>query len=324
MIIPIEKLIPSKDVRKYIEEQKKDFTPEEEATLIYLSNSLDFENKLDFLKRISLYCESLDSKLSKEINRVVQQMNGEEIKLLREENNSFYTVTYYYPTYNTWDKYEEVFSTFEKAKEFVTSQFLEDEWLEESPTKIKIRKWYIDKKDGEWIQGEYNINFKLVDIQYSNIKDFEEFENKKDFTWNYVEIPHPFRRGDIVKNLVDGKIYIVTYPKDDVDYELDIERNKKFKEENKIDIFDMGLYLEGLKKDQFTESHALPSNLEFVDFENEPNYKGSKNSKTEVVTMFKVLDETKKDLLKETSSLLKGDGCLELFTQAYRDYLKSI
>lgn len=323
MIIPTEKLIPSKDVRKYMEEQKKDFTPEEEATLVYLSNSLDFETKLDFLERISLYCKQPNPSLSKEIDKVVQQMNAEKIKLLKEEKEAFYTFSYYYPFSDTWDKYEEVFSTFEKVMKFAVDQTQEDDWFKEAPTKIKIRKCYIDKEDAEWIQGEYTIDFKLMDILYSNIKEFE-ITDGKDFTWKYVEIPHPFRRGDIVKNIIDDKIYIVTYPKDDEDYKFDIERNRKFKKENRIDAFDIGLYVEGLDEDQFTEHHVIPSNLEFVNLENEANYKGTKNPKTGVETVFKVLDKTEKDFLKETSLLLKGKSCLEMFTQAYKEYLRSV
>lgn len=307
MITDLEKLIPSKDVRKYIEETHSGFTPTEEATLIYLSRTIDYDSKIELLRNISKNIN--DENLKKEIEERTSLMNKVKNKFLQKEPDCFYKLAYYYNWDKSWIEYNEIFTTFESVKNYVEKEIQEDNWLEESPLKLKIEKWYIKDGKDEYIYGIFDLNFNLLKIRIANIT---ELEDKKDFTYKYVEIPQPFRRGDLVKDITNNNVYIITYPLDEEDYKKDVERNKELKQKDDIDVSDIDLCVEKLDEGGFNEGHLYPPNAEFVDvkkeFENEEDFSLSKEAK---------------DLLCNASLLLRGQNNLEVFGISFKDYLKT-
>lgn len=302
MIIGLNSIVPSKDVKAYIKENNIEFTLEEEATLVYLSR-LDYDVKIAFLKKIAENCSNEDSKLKEEINARVAKMLAIKNKFFSQEENVIYTVALHYNYYNSWDKESLVFSKIDDAKKYLKEEVQDDNFLEESPNILRITKTYIDTNPEEYMYATYDVDFNLKDIDTVSIKDFEE--DATDFTCSFVEVLHPFRRGDLVKDINTDKVYIVTYPKNDNEYFKDVEKNKKFKEENKIDAFDIGLYVEELDENRFIEAHILPTQAEFVDLDTIESF-----------------DETKKNYLNSISRLLKGEESLEMFSEMQRDYLK--
>lgn len=301
MVIGLSSLIPSKDVKAYIKEKGVEFSLQEEATLVYLSR-LDYDVKINFLKKIAENCAD-DNKLKKEIDARITYMNSLKNKFLAQEEKVIYTVAMHYNSdsdYN-WETESLVFSKLEDAKNYLKQEIQDDAFLEEAPTKLKIIKKYVDTNPEEYIYAIFDTDFNLKDINTVCVKSFGEEDDSKDFTYSFVEIPHPFRRGDLVKDINTNKVYIVTYPKDDVDYKEDIERNKQLT----LDAFDIGLYVEKLDKNRFNEYYIIPTQLEFIDLHEIEN-----------------MDEAEKDYLNSISRLLKGEESLEAFSLAQKDYLR--
>lgn len=300
MIIGLNSLVPSKNVKAYIKEKSVEFSLQDEATLVYLSK-LDYDVKIAFLKKIAENCIDDNKKLKEEIDARVAKMYSVKNKFFAQEENVVFKVAmhYNYDSDHSWETENLIFSKIDDAKNYLKKEIQEDNFLEEAPTKLRITKTYIDTNPVECIFAEFDIDFNLKNVDTVSIKGFEE--SSTDFTYNFVEIPYPFRRGDLVKDINTNKIYVVTFPKDDADYNEMVENNKQLD----LSAFDIGIYIEKLDKNRFTKSYVFPTQLEFVDLDEIEN-----------------IDEAEKDYLNSISRLLKGEESLEMFSLIEKDYLR--
>lgn len=135
--------------------------------------------------------------------------------------------------------------------------------------------------------GYFSCNHQLNSFWSTEYKAKISFETEnKRFENQYVEIRHPFRKGDIVQNLLTGEVGVVNCIADDEEMETDL--SKKMQDED----FSAGVLFVELLDDQgcFYHTHLMPTQIDFWDVEK--------------------LKGVRKYLLMHVSDLLKGKGSL--------------
>lgn len=248
MVHNLNNLIVSKTVRDYCEKINKEFTLEEEANLIINNPTLNFTEKLEYLKSIFTACTEKDTELRQELEIAIKYMVDLKNKLL-EKDNTIFSFSFYFEN-RGWSKEDLYFSDFNKCLAYIKSELEKDEFLEESPTKFEIRKNVLDRPDFIYSIFDTNLNLLYIENFMSGfLEDLKEKLNNS-FAEKYVEIPHPFKKGDFVKSISSRifKIGIVTDTKN----------------ESKADKYDISIPINYIDYDFFVDADALIQDIEAV------------------------------------------------------------
>lgn len=142
--------------------------------------------------------------------------------------------------------------------------------------------------------------------RYLKPKNKKEYAALLDDTGNYITLPHPFRKGDIVAVYNKNRrkkpsIGIVYAPKSDEAFR-DFDKRSKTELKNLLDFTDVCTTVEFLcpEDGSFRHAHPNPVRIEYAELE----------------------DETPKTLyLKSAARLMKGDGSLEETEYCRLDYV---
>jgi len=293
-----EKGIPSKAVRDYCSKLNHNFNCSELATLIF-NNSTLFWTELDMellsLSDFSLTEEPENSILRNQIKERLAYDKFLQEKYFAEEPEQFYKIEI--PKQDFQE--ETCFSTLSAAFDF---------YLKECDKTVSdyfyIIKCYLNQKDVQ-IYGKFKSSLlekacpdtsDLLSLSCWKIETIE-FSNKR-FEFAFIDVPFPFRKGDLVKSIGSSDIGLMNLCKDEEDYKRFKEVQAKIKKKlpTHIDITDVSLNVEYLyhleDKNTFSHDHPYIPLVEYaVVPEDNPDY----------------------DLLCVAQDLLKGKGSLEVF-----------
>ena len=194
--ITIAELIPSKDVREYLEENGRVFTDFEKATLIYNHSEMSFIEKAAYLKRLM---EQTENETLKE--EIQDRLSYDELCLSRfYENNGDYI--YELEVYDPEDKtfYEKGYFKLGKVAVSCGKKFQENFNI----TKILFLAEVKEPEEccADYASAVYFDNQGLVRGYYSLEVEWtakrEEIDPSR-FENAYIQIPHPFSNGDFVR-----------------------------------------------------------------------------------------------------------------------------
>lgn len=289
----MEQYIPSKDMRNYLDKINFRFSDPEKATIIYNSN-ICLQRVHEELKKIAKTTE--DEVLRKQIEeRLDWDLNS--IKMLKMNQGGFF---YSLEVFDTWDnEYENegYYTTFEAAK-LTAEKF--------------ARKYIITKSklyDKEMEPENEDINPEVGAVAFNATGELDYFwseavaqkewtanriERKSRFEEHYISFPHPFQRGDIVKNVLTDEVGIIAdipvLEEDDINDDNNglLDRLLSCR-----DYSDASIRIEFLMEDgQFRHEHVLPIYLEYADLDEQ---------------------DSRKQLMESARDLMLGEGSIELF-----------
>lgn len=285
----------SKGLKEYQQKHGIKFTDSQLATLIF--NSRYSYNEI-YASLLELAAQTNDMDLKEQIRRRTEEMSREWKAFTTNKGNAIYLLKYYEESDKEYweqgyylafedacavgalfgDKYEihkhKLFSNHSEA----TKEFLENEFIQSELGRASYLK------DGSL--------FCLWTREYKGDTDAEQL-----FQWQYVPIKYPFRKGDIVQNVLTGEIGVMNGAATDEEME---ERLKMRTEHG--DISDATVFVEFLNDDgDFYHEHVCPTELDFFDME---QYEGKK-----------------KAVLFHASIVVRGHGSLE-YLDMLREELK--
>ena len=301
-IISLEKLIPSNAVREQCIKEKHRFTVREQATLVCNNTELSNVERLELLDKIKKQIEAEKLPYKNLLNQIKTYTDRQlylEKRFYSDEPGEYFKLS-------MWDyfskKYEEsdaLFSSLENALKFAEEKRLSDLDTPQSKTEfihpVKVTKHYMDNPYHE-ITCTYKRADSLFDVESYSINnipfDSDFFEN------TYVDVPYPFRNGDLVKTKGTCDTGIFSSCKDEKEYKKNRKWLKdRFLSGETIDFSDVSCrveYVESQYKNPeqktFSHSHPLLTLLEY-----------SEVSKKEKDFM----------LLKIGQCLMRGEGSLE-------------
>lgn len=214
--------IPSNSVKKYINDNNITFTDFEKAALIYNARNVTKEDV--YAELAELMRETKDKNLKKQIAERLEE-DAKILKIIQTGGEKvIYKLSVYYPEDKEYEG-EGYFATYEAAKKF-SRRYSQDFMIE------KMKLLFGDETDdGKYIKEDY-INPTMGFIEYNKKGDIlcfssseydeealREKYNYERFEDKYISFRHPFRQGDIVKNIANGERGIVRSFVDDADWE---------------------------------------------------------------------------------------------------------
>lgn len=274
-------LIPSKDVREYCKSIGHEFSDFEKATIIYNSNMTE-EEKSKLLKKLADVTNDENTK-----TQIYERLEFDTKKLATFKNNCG---DYIYAVLTEED---------EEVNGYLSVYDLAVKYGKNQKKKFKIRKYKIMGKElmiSDHLVGEvdFNEDGKLISLWSDGITEGADIdcENVQRFESRYIDIPHPFERGDIVRILTYGGVGIVETSRKEWEKYMEIITNGVF-----VDWSDASITVTYLLEDGgICHSHINPIYLEKIDFW--PNDKQWK-------------------FIQQASCLLKGEGSLDYFISLY-------
>lgn len=192
--IPLEKLIPSKDVCAYMEQQGRILTNFEKATLIYNHSGMDYEEKTKLLKNLLESTENAE--LKGQIQERICYDERCQKRFYAKEDGEIYKLFVYSPSddeYLLYGHYPCGALAVRSGKKFQEKFYVQ---------KIKMFMEEKEQEDNQETAARYfNADGTLRDYYSQEVSwagqkeedDRERFENA------YVEIPFPFQNGDFVR-----------------------------------------------------------------------------------------------------------------------------
>lgn len=298
-------LIPSKDVRKYLDETGYQMTDFVKAHLIVHSDIISLRRKIDELRKLAESCS--DDKLKQEI------MNYAD----------FYTYSLKSFAYNkdgeyifrlrvSWDeKYSDYidavcFLNFDDAMEYIKNC----DGIKYRIEKEKPLREYEDVEECCRCYGIMIID-NIVGLNYCSAYDVPDPEYDTDsFADAFVPIPFPFKNGDIVYNLKSNRMGVINSSDDGWIVNFSEASDSDYSDYNNLVIMDM-LSMDDSADRNWDFDHVNPLYLEFA--QTEDDRKAPFDYKTE------------KDVLLVLSQLIKKQASifvLEYAVNNYRDYMK--
>ncbi len=195
-------LINSKAISNYCREIKHQFNTEELAVLVYRNNKMSIEEKIvkyqdlinnypdmEVVERINCrHYDSVKKMIQNEIDRL-KKLYGDIIK---EDKNCVYTWEEYNRSTKSYSRTSDVInnikSTYKEVYKDVTDYIKEYN----DTISFSITKKYLDNKEN--IYAEYIV----INMQPKLIKVSRNGENLPDMDGIFVNLPVPFKKGDIL------------------------------------------------------------------------------------------------------------------------------
>ncbi len=298
-------LINSRAIGDYCRQIKHKFNTEELAVLVFRNNRLSINEKIEkyndlinnypdmeVIERIN--CNHYDS-VKTLIKKEIQRLKRLEEKLIKEEKNTIYTWTEYNKTTLKYSSNRDLEHTFRTYKEVMKD--IESYIKEYNDTiSFTITKTYLDNSKNDIIAEYFVENKKII---FNHIK--EKYEDVLDIDMIYLNIPTPFKKGDIlitksksIRNYGDyNEIFVLDY------LSTWRENLSNYLREGNYDSSDMigyGFYLCDENSIEFIRDHQM-------DYDCFEYYEGELTGNNRI--------------LKDISSFIKGKIELELFVHAY-------
>ena len=303
-------LINSRAISDYCRSIKHPFNTEELAVLVYRNNKMSIEEKINKYKDLiknypdmevieRINCEHYAS-VKTMIKKEIQRLQILKKKLEQEGENCIWVWTEYNKSTLKYEHRSDLEHTFKTYKE--TFRDIQDYIKEFDDTlSFSITKKYFDKRKSD-IYAEFNVEDKKIKL--INIKEYND--NFHDIDMIFVNIPTPFKKGDILiqesksmRNVGDeGNIFVLDYLctwRDNLK-ELLLKGNY-----DSSDMIGYGYYLVNEDTTEFVRDHKW-------DYDSFEYYDGELKGRLRI--------------LKDISSFIKEKIDLELFIHAY-DYYKS-
>ena len=268
--ITMRELIPSKDVREYMEKKGKKLTDFERATLAYNYPGLSIEERLELLKEIMDTTQ--DQKLLGQIRERIAHHKKCVEKFYENKKGMMYVLeTYdeddwrpadwcYFASgelaYASGKKLGECFS-------IAKYRIFEKEIDMEKGGHYSVSNLHYDEKGDLW-------NCSSDEVAWEGELDEDDDERFEDA---YVDLPYPFRTGDLVREVGCDEIGVVQSERTDEEYELFRTRAEKMRQEGHFNSYgDASIPVEYPDENgNFGHSHVLIANIEYaVPDENDP------------------------------------------------------
>lgn len=281
-MIKIEELIPSKDIRKYMEEQGRFLSDFEKAVLLYNHIDMGYEDIAKKLNYLMEQTEDVDLK-----HQIEERLDFDMCcfkDLLVRKDSEYYELTIYNDDES--DDFERIVSI--NAQELI-------EFAKRARKSFAIDKVRLDLADkvpedldySDCIgRIDYDENGKIVGVYNTDVEWECETDNigRGRFERAYINIPYPFKRGDLVKESISSsKSRIQYYIIEDEYIESEgVNRNR--------DYSDMFIRVTYLDDDAYLgHTHCAIVNLEYA-----------------------IVEETepKKSILEAAQKLMRGTGSL--------------
>lgn len=261
-------LIPSKDVRQYMEKQGRILTDFEKATLVYNHSGMNYEEKMLKLKEIMVTTNDI------ELKRQIQERIDYAERCIRtfyeRDESEFYEISVGVPDEDARHVYYmSVDDALEKAKR-----------IHEAFSIHKIKSDYDGKEQREDDYREvqsilyYNAEALLCGYYSTEVESIvSQFENNRErFENAFIEIPHPFRNGDFVRvifnaSLEDETCIIECFREEDEE----AGKEKRFAHYDYSDVSLRVAYIYDVAR--FGHEHVKITNIEFtMPDETDPKY----------------------------------------------------
>lgn len=268
--ITMRELIPSKDVREYMEKKGKKLTDFERATLAYNYPGLSIGGRLELLKEIMDTTQ--DQKLLGQIRERIAYHKKCVEKFYENKKGMMYVLeTYdeddwrpadwcYFASgelaYASGKKLGECFS-------IAKYRIFEKEIDMEEDGHYSVSNLHYDEKGDLWNCGS-------DEVAWEGELDEDDEERFEDA---YVDLPYPFRTGDLVREVGSDEIGVVQSERTDEEYELFRTKAEKMRQEGYFNSYgDASIPIEYPDENgNFGHSHVLVANIEYaVPDENDP------------------------------------------------------
>lgn len=298
--IDVYDLINSRAISEYCRSINHQFNIEEIAVLIYRNKKMSIEEKINaYNEVIETYtdmeaveranCKHYDSAktmIKQEISRLKQLQD----ELLKEEEYTIYTYNEFNNDtlkYLEINNFDDVKSSFREIEADIYKEYLSDS--KNSVTKFRIEKRHLKDDTYKKIIAEFEVQNKTLIL-----KDIHSIGEENDIDTIFVNIPNPFKKGDILQ--YDNKIMVLDW------IITDKENLKELLSKGNYDSLDMYgyCYLVNEKGNVYSDDIHNYDSWEYVDRE----LKG------------------KDRILKTISSYLKEKIGLGLLLKTY-DYIKA-
>lgn len=294
-MLDIRELIPSKDVVEYMNKQGRILTDSEKATLVYNHSGMGYDKKIKNLEIILE--ETKDEELKEQIVRRLAYDRCCLQKFYEREKDEIYILDVFIKDEQKWEecgyyasgkvavacgkKFKESFSVYK------TKLIMEEKEPDECCSK-KTAALY------------FNAGGDMRDFYSTETEAYIEPE-KVSFEYAYIDIPHPFKNGELVKiinnKLRENEIYIVECNKDEV-----ADENIRKQKLTFYDYSDASLRLAAMNSEaEFWHEHAKIADIEFATLEE---------------------DNLKKQVLECAADLVRGCGGLSDFQFACEEYCR--
>ena len=283
-------LLLSKDLKQYLKEQNRTFTDAEVATLIFNSEK---EISVIHEELMKIKANTEDKLLAKEIEERIEYDKASLDKISEAGEDILFTLEI-----KEDGEYENegYFREYRNAKEYADT-FHEDYVINKVRFSDQTCRLQTANNDLGSVTYDKNGNARYYWSIEMKQETYPDFEEKDRFENSYISIPHPFRNGDIVKNIATGRIGIVTCFNDQADWE---EYDNSMKTSDTADFSDAMVTVEFLYDDGcFSHDHIRPMYLEFAELEDR---------------------DIRKELFLNASRLMKGKGSLEYFQMLVEEY----
>lgn len=292
-------LIPSKDVRKYLAEQGREFSDFEKATLIYNHPGLDLSGKEQALKELAKSTQ--DERLMRQINERIEK-NKRYLEAFINHRDGFIYVLVdnqelnegYFASYIIAKKYGlESHAPFSVKKVRLVSEEKQSAPLHDENSECSAEEYPCGEVCHD--EGGNIKRFWDVELDESPVRSFTP-EDRARFELSYMDIPYPFRTGDIVRVIGSDKIGVVMGPRSETEYQDWREKFNKMKTDGSIDYRDCAVTVDFIDDTgKFSHSHPMPIWLEYAELSD---------------------DNPRKEALECARDLLIGNGSFESFQRA--------
>ncbi|HVI42979.1 MAG TPA: hypothetical protein VM577_20420 [Anaerovoracaceae bacterium] len=278
-------LIPSKDMRKYLTEQGRKFSDFEKATLIYNSRGHNLSEKEQALKELAQSTQ--DEKLVDQIKEKLKDNKRRLEDFINCMDGFIYHLTgpdVSNPT-GTWDIELGYYASHEIAKKYgltycepfsVTKVRLRSEG--DSPNDLHPGNCFV--RDVVLPCGEICYD---ADGNISSFRDDEldgslvkiiTVEDRARFELAYIDIPYPFRTGDIVRLVNSNELGVVTCVRSEVEYQERRKKLNKLKNEGMVEFIDCIVTVNFIESNgKFSHDHISPIWLEYAELSEDNPYK---------------------------------------------------
>lgn len=290
--ITLAKLIPSKDVCTYMEQQGRILTDFEKATLIYNHSGMDYEEKTELLKDLLENTENAE--LKEQIQKRFDYDDWCQKRFYAKEDGEIYKLFVYSPSddeYLSHWHYSCGSLAVKSGRKFQEKFYVQ---------KIRLFTEEKEQEDNQETAARYfNADGTLRDYYSLEVSWTGQKEDRERFENAYVEIPFPFQNGDFVriKNHARLKDQICLVECCRSMEATRSEEWKRFSDYSDATIRVAYIY----EKANFGHMHVNIADVEYAELEE---------------------DDSKNMLLQCAQSLLRGYGGLGDFQYACEEYCR--
>lgn len=222
-------LIPSKDVREYMEKNGRVLTDFEKAALIYEHDMIGCEKKAEMLKELA--DSTQDMRLKRQIQERLAYKQECLERFYEKQEGMIYQLSVYVPE----DRNDEEYGYFASGELAVTCGKKFKQIF--TVSKIKLTMEEKSEEDCE-VESASHVTYNKCGelVQYWNEevlwKGEEDMYDNDRFEDAFVDLPYPFRTGDLVRILGRGVMGIVQGDRTEEEY----QEWKKWLREKQIQI----------------------------------------------------------------------------------------